>query len=508
MGSNGSLRFLCSVCPTQKLPLLPTSVKVAEDVTSYWKIFHRDLMGMHVNRVGEPIKTFCEVRILGPGPSGDCILQMMREKLNVSIPSTNSRTPTAIDLMSSVILSQGIILNLVHKKHISIFRRNIPASGVTVMEYAFMIVTSRVAVTLHNDMGALIQPFQQSVWFAIIFSAIIMPIALTLSQMKTLRKITVKAYWEWTFLSFSVLIDQCSDSLHRLFTSYQASYLWLIWNFFCIIITNCYDGELYSFLAANSPPPTPNTLREIAFSNLPILTFATGIKLLENGTVGSFSQLHSLLQPNKIQNGVAQDQTQIPLPVYYKMLTDKVTFFSMAGKNSFDLKDSLITMHVDKNSKGFAFVDTMDHIQIFGPVVDLSGKRKVVKRRPINNFGIKKIWLVRKFYVANKFENILWQTMESGLKDYWDKNNLRSIQLGAVKSPKGMRNGTKLRLPSFSLINYLLCTFEMDRVAMNDERVVPIPLGLMYSVLKLFAILMLVGMICLVVENIVIRGFR
>ncbi|CAL8125201.1 unnamed protein product [Orchesella dallaii] len=496
---NTPLKLLClpQFNLAKQSNLIPLKYETMPEVQALWKFLHQNLNGLQIIRGGGPISKPCMDLSFGPGPQDPCIVDLMREKLNVTIPLDTLAKPNGYSvqfhLMSAVFLNSPALFD--HNRNTNI-KLSIPPPGITIKSYSFMIVTSRVAIL--NDLNALTQPFQRDVWFTILLSAIFIPMALTLSQTKALRKFNIKTYWEWIFLSFAALLDQCSDSLCRLFTSFQSSCLWLLWNFFCIIITNCYDGQLYSFLSSEFCPVTPNNLKDIASSNYSIVTFNTNF-LVDNGTMTTHSQLQMLLNSS---SNIWNSGNEISFPNYYKVLSRNIHFVSMTGKgkNLLYLTQVLTNKSeiIDKQLKGFAFVDSDYHVQLFASIVDLSGKKRVVKKRAINNFAAYQAWIVRKFNLQSRFEFILWQSVESGLKSYWYRNNLLSLQLLIIKHSRKKENQT--HFDSFSLVNYLIHSFEKGRVILADEETVPIPLELLSGVLKLGALLALSASILFVAE--------
>ncbi|CAL8125186.1 unnamed protein product [Orchesella dallaii] len=482
------------------------------EIEKRWKYVHHNLNGVEVIRGGAILSRTCKISIISNshGPSVVCRHEIFEKLLNVTLTYSPSLALGNVDIVAGVSLRADLIAGLKRMRTRRAYSRlGIPVPGITNIGYAFIIITRENDAL--KSLSAVTKPFQLNTWIAIIVSLLLIPVTLMIStaSLSQFRKsISIKNYWEWIFLSFASLLDQCSESMNRLFTSPQASGLWLLWNFYSLIIMNAYDGELFSYLASKLHVETPDTLKEIAYSSYNVVSIGTFVGLI-NGTRIDYSKLDYFLQP---ENVVAS------LPKYYKEISRKLHFISIRKHTTEQQIDKILQLSFQQ-PHGLALVDTESDIKMYNPILDLATKTRVIKRKRIDNFLEYDIWLLRKYGLTGLLQNVLWNTVESGLHDYWEKNSLLGAQLAGIRRKIQLqkRKARNISLAannqnvvatfklSHNIIGYLLQSLKEGTVVSDDEngttQATPISLGLMESVLKLGIVMLCLSVAVLGLEH-------
>ncbi|CAL8125189.1 unnamed protein product [Orchesella dallaii] len=515
LAEDGNLHILCivnsSFCYENTLITSDVSMKEIEKV---WKYFHNNLNGLEVIRGGQQLNPTCKIAniINSHGPPSVCIHEILEQMFNATLTFNPSLSLNNVDIIAGVTLSSGLATGLKQMRRQRGSQFSIPVPGITNIGYAFIIITRENDVL--KNLSAVTKPFQLNTWIAIIVSLLVISVTLMIStaSLSQFRKsISIKNYWEWIFLSFASLLDQCSESINRLFTSPQASCLWLMWNFYSLIIMNAYDGELFSYLASHLHLKTPDTLKEIAYSSYNVVSINTFLRS-KNGTRIDYSTLDYLLQP---EIAVAS------LPKYYEDISRKLHFFSIIKHTHEQLIDKILQLSI-LQPHGLALVDTEFNIRMFDPILDLATKIRVVKRKNIDNFLDYSVWLLRKYYLTELFQNVLWQSVQSGLYDFWETNNLFISQLAGIRKKIHLQKrkaihatstyptvnqsdvGTTIKT-SVNVIGYLVQSLKGGIGVPDDEdggsQATPISLGLLESVLQLGRVMLCISVVVLVLEN-------
>lgn len=219
--------------------------------------------------------------------------------------------------------------------------------------------------------------------------------------------------------------------------------------FFSLIISNCYDGQLYSFLASESYPITPDSLRGLASANLPVLTISP-VMMMENGTHRIGSSLMNLLRPNNIRSKNNTENSSsnnaLKFPKYYGELASKMHFIQSPGHRLENITQKILDFGKDQNSsdKRFAIVDTEYNVKMLDPILEMAEDRKVIKRQSIKDFNSCQGWLRRKFIAYSRIQWVLWQIDEGGFRQFWDDNAMIFSQLRLAKRMMGKGNGNMM----------------------------------------------------------------
>ncbi|CAL8125192.1 unnamed protein product [Orchesella dallaii] len=522
LADNGNLHILCIINSSfcYENSLIKPAVGMTE-IKKLWKYFHHNLNGAEVIRGGYILNTTCKIANItnSHGPSTACIYEILEEIFNATLTFNPSLALGLgkVDIIAGVSLSSGLASRLKHMRRQRGFQFSIPVPGITNIGYAFIIITRQNDAL--KSLSAVTKPFQLNTWIAIFVSLLVIPVSLMIStaSLSQFRKsINIKNYWEWIFLSFASLLDQCSESMNRLFTSPQASCLWLMWNLYSLIIMNAYDGNLFSYLASHSHLETPDTLKEIAYSSYNVVSINTFI-MAENGTRNDYSTLDYFLQP--------KNNAVVSLPKYYEKISRKLHFFSIIKHTREQQIDKILKLSI-LQPHGLALLDTEFNIRMFDPVLDLATKIRVIKRKSLDNFLEYKVWLLRKYYLTELFQNVLWRSVESGLYDYWETNNLFKAQLAGIRKKIQLQTEKTINATSafpaanqsdvgatiktsVNVIGYLLQSLKGRIGVPGDEdggaQATPISLGLLESVLQLGIVMLCISVVVLLLENLYCR---
>lgn len=182
------------------------------------------------------------------------------------------KTFSFVDFSSSVLVGEASRFNLNRARRQSI-KYEMVVPSMRKSTFALIILAD---ISHQTDLYAMTQPFQRTVWiFALIIMIILSFVFIVAAKNCSLLIFqTFKNYGNWVSVIFSVIMRQTMDRSEQLFKTWQASGLWLLWNLVCLVISYSYDGQLYSYLASEKYSELPNSLAELATSNLPIVTIS------------------------------------------------------------------------------------------------------------------------------------------------------------------------------------------------------------------------------------------
>lgn len=500
----GNLRLVCLISPCS-----PESSQLStlSQIKLHWNTLHKNLQGytlVTVTHGNEKVQ--CDPLL--PEQSRIRVNCLISSFLNASL-SVRSGIADQPDMAYGIAVSPALTILLKHFRTTWI-RYQFSVPGFAQDPFAFVITTSE---THHNNLHALTQPFQQSVWISIIVAMVIMPLALMLVTAKSPQKMKLTTYFNWSFVTLASMLDQCNDQVLHLFTSSHSSALWILWNFFSLLILNSYDGQLYSFLASEHNPVTPNSFPELALKDLPVFTISTtvqkrnftnvGVSVLErllkppqlhidNQTMGNKSAVEFLRERNKqLQKGFVQ------LPWYYQKLVSRLHFVSMLHKGGFgrNLKQIVNTAKT-LDEPTFAFVDTEFHVKIFAASLGLSKTVKVLKVQRVPNFASCHGWIVRKFFLYDKIEHVLWQVRENGLAEFWNVNHQLYAKL---KIMKAFLNSTNELSRARNVAGYLLSRINGGE-QQPEEIFQPMTFELLDGFIKLTLSMLAGAAVCVLME--------
>lgn len=429
-----------------------------------------------------------------------------------------------VDMISQVVLGESLITGLrVQKSPWFKYEYSVPT--LKLRPFAYVIIVTEDS--FHKNINAVALPFQQNVWILIFMSMLAMPLVLMMTTAKRGNRGWSSSSWrlgtylEWAFLTLASLVDQCNDEVRRYFrTSQCAAGLWILWNFFSLIIMNCYDGQLYSFLATDNYPQAPDSLKELAYANFRVVTINTILRY-QNGTPVIGSNLKMFLKPENKE--ISEEDRKkygfkvLKLPKYYERLANKIHFIPMYGSTKITLKN--ITLKIIKyanepnNENGFAFADDQFYVKLLDPILDMVENLRVIKRQKVKNFNTCQGWLLRKNFVFNRIQQVLWQMIEGGFHDFWDEKALLKAQVTLMKGTQGSLVGESEG--TFNKVGYLLQSAKggMGRAGQPgnwDEEPKPMSVELIKGVLWAGLVFFAIAAICVVGENLhcLFVGFR
>ncbi|OXA54131.1 hypothetical protein Fcan01_10252 [Folsomia candida] len=152
----------------------------------------------------------------------------------------------------------------VHGKEISTY-------GVEFMKFAFAIITPKPSTM--EGFETLYAPFDSVTWGLLISSCIALLLVMSLQSEMDSPIELVKSVWNKIYWIVSTLLVE-SDGIGLISTRKTVVlFPWLIcWYFCCMLISNFYQGEVYSSLTKISIPALPRTMHDLIDSGIPIIT--------------------------------------------------------------------------------------------------------------------------------------------------------------------------------------------------------------------------------------------
>lgn len=443
--TNGTLYLICVECQNEILYHVALNLHHSSEIRVTWNMLQKNLNGLTVRMPSTGAKeTFCLQfsNTSTPVLVKHMIECLLKSRLNVSFSSVPFINIPNIDLFPEVLVDENIA-GILKQARSSWLKYEFSAPSIELKQYAFIILAGdSVQTSLH----AMTQPFHQNVWISLSVAMLAMPLALMITSAKKLNF----NWWSfenclnWVFLTLASVVNQCNDEVSKLFRTYQSAGLWILWNFFSLIVMNSYDGQLYSFLASGTNPQAPDSLEELASTDMSVVTISTFTRLLGR-TQSTHSTLLSLLQP-------ASREKSLQLPKYYNVLASKIHFVTMSRTDFVNITREIVNFDKAKSRKGYAFLDTSFLAKLFDPILDMQPKRKIIKRKNINNFNSCQGWLIRKFFAFNKIQQVLWQIYEGGFQGIWANKYLLGTQLNVAKNMKK----SYYRVRNINIVGFML----------------------------------------------------
>ncbi len=252
LDQTGKLQIIQYVSGRILLHHLPTNNFDLSKLKMYWsQKIQRSFHGLIVTSLGSQNSRACEIsrshnRVL-PFDTLWCTLD---SKLNISVVFKNNAGLGSVDIYADLVVNQkGINRTKICKSQNAKYQYSV--STMKTRPYSFIIVDNRIS---SNSFYAITRPFQVKVWLCIIFFALIISLACTVTSIKgpVQTILTIQNYFDWSITVFGYTVRQSYGNMENLLRSWQSSGLWLIWVFVSIIISYSYDGQLYSFLASET----------------------------------------------------------------------------------------------------------------------------------------------------------------------------------------------------------------------------------------------------------------
>lgn len=405
-----------------RLYSFPPSVTTTIGLNSNWNGLHKTFSStsISVNTASPSLSCSWPAK----ASTNRCTLNTISSKLNLTLKFTRSNRIFENDLTTDLVLNhrQTKLLRFLPNS-----RLNFPVPGIHAKTLAYIIVHQKSDHS-RGDLKQMAKPFQGEVWLCILLSMLIVPLVQYVFAKLKHKTQAVRhnlSYLSWIFLFHANISSQCNDAVTKLLRLPHSKFLWTLWSFYGILITNAYDGQLYSFLAKSDSPTSPNSLYELASSAYSIVTVDTFLKgFTRNGSAILESSLESIFSKQTL------NQTT---PEYYRQLGHRTNFVSNYNKNMAQLIREL-NFFGRNQSQGFAIVDTEQQVESLYPAMDWTNKWKVVNYKRISIYSSSQAWAVRKSFIYKRLEFLLWQLLECGVSHLWLSYTIRNRQIMGLQS--------------------------------------------------------------------------
>lgn len=306
--------------------------------------------------------------------------------------------------------------------------------GVEVEYYAFAVFIDNEELILQDSkLKGILAPFPWWLWLGIVVFGFLTSLFLSC---KCIVIGTEQVSWSimhsW-FILASLVVDQPApqiiwrDNLMKL-------KLWGAWWFFCLVISYTYRGLIFSSLATETTPVTPETLMELAESNIMLATS-------QFFTRGSDAARRPTFTENLLPKIMLSELTSERSKNMCSHLSKSVNFFS-DELNLASVEISLnhttqVDSKVTKIPGTFAIIDPIWLIGEGKVFFEEIGKFWVSKLKMMDStFSSYLYWSSNYNYFYPTFQLALAQIYESGLYDRWFKisnDNIHKVVVQGIR---------------------------------------------------------------------------
>ncbi|OXA53720.1 hypothetical protein Fcan01_11544 [Folsomia candida] len=274
--------------------------------------------------------------------------------------------------------------------------------------YTFASVTRPIS---WGNLDTFLMPFDASTWACSLATVFLTVVILTASHF-SIENMKKKLFW-----TISVILGQNEESEVKSNLK-NLGYFIPIWYFVAVLLTNFYQGALFSFMTATHPPAVPTSLKEILDHGIPIFTSTPDergsmfkdviiVDLMESVWKDG-GLLVRLKNATHLEGGIVRVATQV-----MKGLSTETS--------------SVVTSPI------FVIIDDVKVMQSLLVVLKALGPPLFVKSyQQALPFTIRSIWVGRRNVMFPIISRALAQLEESGIYGRWEKlEDLRKYRKNA-----------------------------------------------------------------------------
>lgn len=450
-----------------------------------------------------------------------CVVLALSTKLNVTIiPATRHSLLQRLGDTGGYHVPLDLYINIIlyHEMRSSkkpsyktLDRTVISSAAFLSVPYTFVTIYNRE----DNGMTAFTKPFQAEIWIVVIILMFIFPLFMTLSMKIGAHKNLRFTLADMIFVSFAGAISQCDDHSTRFITgSKLARSLWILWSFASITLLNAYDGQFFSFLAAESPIDSSENLKQVVDNRLPMITFKA-----------VWMETNETYQQNSTRIGGGADR-QIRVSGFIESFL-KRAIEAHQGRSTYysDLNDLLhwsdtqtpeehARMLVDISlgrhpfSKiPFVMIDTADKIFLLRNLISYIKTKRFSQIILADNFAMMYSCYIRRSVIMPMIDKVFQDLRESGHFLKWHVSSIRRAGKDALVILKGWGDNLTKSSKHYRLKKLFHTSqygsIEGDRIRHATAYPVAIPWSLVRNVVELALILFGASLVAYIAEVVV-----
>lgn len=452
--------MICLPCfsafPDEKQSLLPmeeAGLKTMQTVEQIWLTMHRNLHRTVIKYWGQqPITQISDY--IYPDHSApcaffprktryllatECAMVLLSIKKNFSMLGEDNKNYVYIH---SVVKSR-ILLDAISTSVTLQDRELVLNHGIEYTAFGF--------ITLHDKkdlirnplkMTEILTPFPTWTWPVIVSVGFTTSICFYCNS-ESIRPIRVSKLLDSFYAISILLVDQVAGKLPWKDDVTNRA-IWFAWGLFCLVVSNAYKGFIFSELAITETPKTPQTLDELAQSNLKTITLEwfdniTGDVSLPVLTTKILSN-EILIETDHARRSMFQQlQSSIEwFPVTYDELTAQISL-----SKTIEIGGRLLRIE-----KKLAIMDPIKNLNLLKALledVDVFWVSKVISE---TGLGHQDAWFATYNYLHPILSRGLGTLHESGMFDLWkrfhsliiEKDHKYLVRIAVGKSPNKDEN--------------------------------------------------------------------
>ncbi|CAG7727996.1 unnamed protein product, partial [Allacma fusca] len=291
-------------------------------------------------------------------------------------------------------------------------------------------------------------------WILVLMSVLLMILAL-----KLVRKRGAPAVSPLQIVIF-LMLDQgqlpSQNSLKIL--GIQASALVSLWAMACILISNCYKGNMFSLLTAISTPQVPQNLDEVLELKTHLMTRVSyqaanqEMKSLVHNTIFELKQYGSL--SFKLNETISRLSNKV---VFTNAQTSEIAF----SQSDRGIKSNSTYLNMPGKfpqlPKTYIYIGNAEDVSLYSLLLAVAKKKPLILPGPtIDLFWQRRPLLVLRNFFTEVYMQQVFRIVESGLWSLWDKYANVNSNLRAVKDFIYLVRRSKYESEKFSSVHDIL----------------------------------------------------
>lgn len=324
------------------------------------------------------------------------------------------------EIRLSIVTDNSVVYGLISRR----YKEEMLPNGIEFRNFKFAIVTKKPSAIVGFE--TLYAPFDSVTW-ELFLSTCVSLIAIMLLQSGIIGNYPiemVESVWNKIYWIFATLVGQSAGIGLVLSRNTAVIFPWLTcWYFGCMLLSNFYQGEVYSSLTSVSMPYLPKTLQHLIDSELAIITYSSTYARRCNSTYFLSNleyQLNLMLESIKFRTPPAKYLVKLMKRLHHVGGYGSFNRVQVVKNisNSYPLHDHQGTRIPTKGN--IAFLDSEVHLPGFIDLVELFDKKSIVRNYDDVNVRITVFAGASRNYIFPLIHYAIGQFQQAGLSKHWE----------------------------------------------------------------------------------------
>lgn len=302
--------------------------------------------------------------------------------------------------------------------------------------YAFILVDDGDDIISQNQLDGILKPFGWQIWVTLIVAAISFAFILSFSSHSSKRK--KGRVLDIAVNLITLVLDQpasCTIFNRKYLNKIAIMISWMLWSFFCILISQKYKSCLFYYLSEIPRREVPENSDQLVNRGIVTGTMTSHL-IATNQLIPTL--IMSILPPLIKSEKKRRDRRG------YRKLKRNLVWFTDSPVN-FSRRQKINSNAVTWSMtdawrkmvplpKQFAIIDTMETLEAVKTFLELGGVKWVSREVPIPAFMVKRVWTCYYNYFYPVFVRSFSHLYESGIMERWSKVVARLKKESGIKS--------------------------------------------------------------------------